>query len=254
MKRLVTKKLKNIIENSHLVDFELVRSQLDNIEAQGLLNVLAPTNTYTPSTGWSLAPATLVHVLNDILINNRTNIVEFGAGTTTLYIARLLKHHGLNSTLISVDSEQEWIKHVKKQLSNEGLEEFVNLVLAPLNTSLFSEDKKSLWYNCEELNQAFKDVNSIDMVIVDGPQGHYTSMSRFGAVPYLLDKLSENAVIFLDDTHRDDEYIILQKWSEILNKDFQVYGKYGWICSDQQFDSVPIFHKYGILKRDRKKR
>lgn len=54
------------------------RKEDENIALQ-LLDSLKPINTFLPATTWSLNPSTIVHILNDILINERKNIIEFGS-------------------------------------------------------------------------------------------------------------------------------------------------------------------------------
>ena len=52
---------------------------------------------YAPWSTSSLAPRALVAVLNEIVLNDRQTIVECGAGTSSLFVGRLLRMLGRGS-------------------------------------------------------------------------------------------------------------------------------------------------------------
>jgi hypothetical protein len=84
----------------------------------------------------------------------------------------------------------------------------------------------------------------IDLLIVDGPPGSKTEMSRYPAVPFLMDRklLAEDYSIFLDDTQRYYESKILDRWSEEIGQPKVKHLKYGVIASDNKFNTRPYFH------------
>src|SRR5690554_4806588 len=55
------------------------------------LSRLFPESNFIPFTTWTISPSVILHILNDIVINNRSNIIEFGSGASTLYIAKLIQ-------------------------------------------------------------------------------------------------------------------------------------------------------------------
>ncbi|MCW8911244.1 MAG: class I SAM-dependent methyltransferase, partial [Gammaproteobacteria bacterium] len=69
------------------------------------------------------------------------------------------------------------------------------------------EDSDYLWYSIKSMP-----VNSIDMLVIDGPPGFIQPNSRYPALPVLNDRLSNNCKIFMDDASRDDEKNIIQLW------------------------------------------
>jgi predicted O-methyltransferase YrrM len=109
--------------------------------------------------------------------------------------------------LYSLDQDDGYAKATQASLSRHGLEEFVSVRHAPLR-KVRIRDKDWLWYEIEKLG----DVESVDMVIVDGPPGNIQRLARYPALPLLADRLSERAVIVLDDCFRHAEKEILQKW------------------------------------------
>ena len=99
-------------------------SKLESNQARlfSLTNItkLLDANTFIPFTAWSLSPFVIDMVLNDILINKRSKIIEFGSGNSTIFIAKLIKVYDLDIIFFSVDSDQKWINKVKKQLEKEN--------------------------------------------------------------------------------------------------------------------------------------
>ena len=58
--------------------------------------------------------------------------------------------------------------------------------------------------------------NKIDMLIVDGPPRITQELARYPAIPILHEYFSDRFTILLDDSKRDDEAIIIQKWKTKL--------------------------------------
>ena len=69
-------------------------------------------------------------------------------------------------------------------------------------------ERSWLWYDLD----ALEDVTSIDMVIVDGPPGNIQRLARYPALPLLADRLSDKAVVVLDDCFRHAEKEIVARW------------------------------------------
>jgi predicted O-methyltransferase YrrM len=57
-----------------------------------------------PWPGSAIAPSALRTILNEIEINSRNIIVEFGCGISTLYIAKVLKNTEGHITTIENDA------------------------------------------------------------------------------------------------------------------------------------------------------
>jgi hypothetical protein len=57
-----------------------------------------------------------------------------------------------------------------------------------------------------------KGCGPIDLLIVDGPPALQDPTSRFPALPLLLDHLSPDAVILMDDGDRQGEKEVVEKW------------------------------------------
>src|SRR6185295_577572 len=55
-------------------------------------------------------------------------------------------------------------------------------------------------------------IEPIDLLVVDGPPGDVGDLARYPALPLLHERLSDNAVILLDDASRRDMRLILDLW------------------------------------------
>lgn len=209
-----------------------------------LINQLFSSNEYIPFTRWAISPSTISHVLNDILFNSRKNIVEFGTGASTFYIAKWIKRLDLDVSFISVESDKDWKLKCENLLKTYGLDKHVKIVLAPENklASRFSISDNSLWYDTDVLKQSLNFDVPFDLILVDGPWGGLCQLSRYPAIPFLKPNLDENCSIFLDDTFRKDEKTISELWSEDLGWNLKHFNKYSAIFKsrDYKLESLPI--------------
>ena len=60
----------------------------------------------------------------------------------------------------------------------------------------------------------FDDIEQVDLLWVDGPPGATCLFSRYPALPALADKLSPHAEVWLDDTIRQEEKYICERWAK----------------------------------------
>lgn len=198
--------------------------------------------TFFPLTNWSMAPSEILHICNDILINKRKNIIEFGGAGSTLCIAQLIKIYNLDVKFTSVENDVEWIEIIKSQLKMHKLDAIVQLVHAPINpiSKEFSHTGQDLWYDIETITQIRYQYNEIDLIIIDGPYGKLTPFARFSAIPVLRKKIATNYAVFLDDTNRADEIEIAKNWMKILNGNRKDFFRYTYFSSNNNFNSIPI--------------
>ena len=205
------------------------------------LSNLFNEEVFIPMTSWSISPNLILHVLNDIDINNRKCIVEFGTGASTIYIAKLLQMTQNNAFFYSIESDAVWAEKIRRKLQSLQLLEYVIIILAPkteVYEHLLFKDQK-LWYNAEILNKELKDVTDIDLVLVDGPSGKGTPYSRFSAIPFLKEKLSLDYSIFLDDTNRLQERQIADNWKKYLNCNIRYKEKYAHLSTAASYSFFP---------------
>jgi len=195
--------------------FEKLFSKYQQREDIYALQKLAPlSNAYIPWSKSSIRPSAMAIILNELLINDRKVIVEFGSGISTIYIAKVLDECG--GHIYSFEHDEGWFHFISSQLEKNNLSECVSLTYAPLRKSTYSL-KNSLWYDESIVRNKIK--NSIDMMIIDGPPAYSkeSSLSRYPAVPVLQSRLSKNYCIICDDIVRNGERKIVKMWEKELD-------------------------------------
>jgi len=183
---------------------------------------LAPLSTaYFPWSGYAMRPSGLIEVMNDIVLNHRSSIVECGGGISTVYIAQLLKNRG--GHLYTIEHNQKWFDFLQDFLQKEGIDHLVTLIYAPLTSTSLSLENTP-WYNLESINKQLSQEQKIDLLLVDGPPAYeeHIKYSRYPAVPYFLPQLADDFTIIIDDINRTGEQEIAYKWQKILNLDFAI--------------------------------
>jgi len=170
---------------------------------------------YVPWTGASIHPTALLYLLNDITIHKRKHVVECGSGISTIYIASLIKQLPQNITFHSIDHDDYWLSVVQNNLKEHNLENFVDLIHAPLTGQNKNFNSDGEWYDTSVLEKRING-NKIDLLFIDGPPANKNNcgFARYPAGPYFNSKLSDHFTIILDDACRKGEQLITEKWEE----------------------------------------
>lgn len=158
--------------------------------------------------GWSAPPRVLVELTQHIHASETPpSIVEFGSGTSTYWIARALQRRG-GGKLVSFEHLPEYFNRTRNLLVAAGLEDHVDLRLAPLVEQDFM-GRSMRWY------QGWEDLSSIDVVFVDGPPQSTGEAARMPAAVALAGALNLGAIVCLDDADRDDERASIEAWKSL---------------------------------------
>ncbi len=159
---------------------------------------------YNPE--WSAAPdflATVIQYCNSI---KPETIVECSSGTSSIVLAKCYSSIE-DSHVYSLEHESHYANITRTELEKHNLGDRCTILESPLiDYSINSSNY--LWYQLDKLN-----INNIDMLVIDGPPGFIQTNSRYPAVPLLIEKLSDNAFILLDDASRDDERNTVLRWT-----------------------------------------
>lgn len=213
--------------NIILTDFEhrqrLSADRLDDTYSMQLLQGLLTVGHQLPATSSSLKFRSLAVLVNDIIINSRHRIVEFGSGISTIVFARLFKRNNIDARIFSIDESGEWIAIIKGILEQEDLLHYVTFIEAPLVPSERALGDH-LWYSETALEDTLGAVTAIDLVLVDGPSAWHKEieMARYPALPCLINKLGEKFSFYLDDANRNGEAHILSKWEQEYSLEFSM--------------------------------
>ncbi|MGN6617276.1 MAG: class I SAM-dependent methyltransferase [Ilyomonas sp.] len=200
---------------------------LRDIYAYQQLNPLLSTSSYLPFSTASLTPSSISVLLNDVIVNKRKHILEFGSGVTTYLLARLCLLNQLNDVkIISVDENEAWIGVVEELLEKDKLlDGNIRLIHAPLIKNDLAINETS-WYDETSIISVLG-LEKIDCVLVDGPSAwrEEVKYSRYPALPFIYQYLSENSVVFLDDAHRVGEKFIIERWKQEYTLEFQQFHR-----------------------------
>ena len=221
---------------------ERIKSNQQILFDYNQLSTLFSKNEFIPFTEWSLSPSTILHILNDILLNDKKNIVEFGCGSSSLYIAKFLEKLGSRSNYYCIESNEEWLNKMRFLAERYEISKFINFVHAPMAEieEQYGYKNQKLWYDIATVRKVINNVKEIDLVLIDGPVGIDSPYARYSAIPLLKKKFAKNISIFLDDTFRKEEMEILEEWKRILTLQSYSFAKYSMIADNISFSSEPL--------------
>jgi predicted O-methyltransferase YrrM len=190
------------------------------------LQVMQPIldGPYLPFTNSAFRPLCLAYLLNDIVVNSRKTILEFGSGISTIIMGRLIKMNNTGTKIVSVEHNREWAAAIQTSIQREALEKTVSILYAPLNHCPLAI-APNLWYELDA-NTGFFENAHFDMVVVDGPPANEMSiaLSRYPALPFIYDRLSDKCSVFLDDADRGGEKAIISRWEKEYDIHFNIIG------------------------------
>ena len=163
-------------------------------------------------TGMAITPD-FARILTDKILELKPNIiVETGSGVSTLITAYACKKNG-KGKIYSLENHQYFAAESAKNIQLHGLEEFAEIIYAPLRPATIDKEKW-LWYDTNEMKFKKK---SIDLLIVDGPPANVQEEARYPALPLLENYLSDTAIIISDDTLRTSEQEVIKRWLQEFN-------------------------------------
>ncbi|MDN5744086.1 MAG: class I SAM-dependent methyltransferase [Nocardioidaceae bacterium] len=157
--------------------------------------------------GYPAAPDLLVYVLDLVDRHRPKVIVECGSGLSTLCFALALRTFGIDGKVIALEHLEQYAAQTREQLERHGVAELAEVRTAPLEDFELGEDTMA-WY----AKEAWQDLSSIELLLVDGPPGDVGPLARYPALPLLHDRLAPNVRIVLDDFAREAEQEVLQRW------------------------------------------
>ena len=152
---------------------------------------------------WKADVGLLALVADHILATKPKVVVEFGAGASTLIIARALQMAG-GGLHIAFDQHGDFVEATRDWLAEHGLA--ADLRAAPLVPA--PGGWPGLWYDHEPLPDA------IDFMLIDGPPWTIHPFTR-GAAATLFGRITPGGTIMLDDGARPGERVIARRWRKM---------------------------------------
>lgn len=171
-----------------------------------LFRVRAPL---PPSRKWAASPDVLLHLASLVLDRRPRLVVELGGGLSTVWLSYAMEKAGSGGRIISLDHDARYASTTRDLLLAHDLGGIAEIRHAPL-TDVELDGETWPWYDTASL----ADVERCDFLVVDGPPAATRDRARYPALPLLVKKLAENAVIVLDDCIRQDEKDTVATWRE----------------------------------------
>ncbi len=156
--------------------------------------------------GWALSPAGLLQLLDLVSTRSARTLVECGSGVSTIYLAWLLRQQP-GAKLISLEHEPGFASAIRERLRDLELDDVAEVRLAPLEPATFG-GWSGKWYALE----AVRDLEAVDLLLVDGPPQSSGEQARYPALPVFEPRMSPEGIILLDDANRSEERAVLDRW------------------------------------------
>jgi len=189
----------NIIENKIQNDYRQTEALFS------IFNTLKIQYPLKDFRSWAISPDFAKLIIEIILKNKPQVIVETGSGISTVISAYALKKNG-SGKIISLEHLKNFTEKNSEMIKLHQLENYSKIIHAPLKEKTIN-DEKWLWYDAE-INE------KIDLLIVDGPPADTQDKARYPALPMFYPTLGDNAIIILDDTIRQEEQAIVERWKK----------------------------------------
>jgi predicted O-methyltransferase YrrM len=195
-----------LVEASLLDRLAALGRDVRNAEDAALLApILGPAGV---SLGTWAAEPDFLRLLAAELSRDPVRVVELGSGASTVLMAAIRRARG-GPPVISIDHDHLFAQRTRAALVRAGLQEQVELTVAPLQTTVVNGYELP-WYDREELDRVLP--AEIDLLIVDGPPST-TRLARWPAVELLSTRLTDHCVVLLDDGRRRDETVTARRWA-----------------------------------------
>lgn len=217
-----------MVLNEKFLQFDQNRQE-DYRQIESLSSLLSLIDLKAPlpfTRGSAASPDFLNVIISEIFERKPMKILELGSGVSTIVSAYALKNLG-RGFLISLDHDSKYASISQSNLEKHYLQDTAMVVYAPLK-EIKIWDNKYLWYDTESLSE----IDTIDMLIIDGPPAIEGGMSRYPALPLLFERLGDNAVILLDDGRREGEKKAIELWIkeyDCLSSEYVLTEKGTWI-------------------------
>jgi predicted O-methyltransferase YrrM len=178
------------------------------VEAIQNLSAILPTSDVLPATrGWAASPDLLLVLVDQVITQRPSLIVECGSGASTLWLALALRRFGIDGRIVALDHDPVFAAKTRDFLARHGVSDLAEVRDAPLEDFSLADGTYS-WY----ARRAWEDLTGIDLLFVDGPPAATGAKARYPALPLLREALNPAATVVLDDLVVPDMQETLRLW------------------------------------------
>lgn len=174
----------------------------------GLYHLLELDQKVPPMRGFAASPDFLLETISQILDRRPRSVLECGSGVSTLLVAYALQRNGTGH-LHSLEHDADYAHSTRELLSLHKLAGWATVVHAPLQPIELAA--QSWWWYAPD---ALASLETIDLVVVDGPPTATQPFARYPLLPVVHDKLAGDAVVLVDDYDREDDRAVVARWLE----------------------------------------
>ncbi|MDF5757478.1 class I SAM-dependent methyltransferase [Spongiactinospora sp. TRM90649] len=179
------------------------RTEYHQVEAMiDLRLLLAPRAPLPRLRGWAASPDVLRLLVERIAAERPKLVIECGSGSSSVWLGYAMERFG-GGRIVALEHEERFARASRDLVTAHGLESVVEVRHAPL-----TDWQGHQWYD----PAAFDDLGDAGLVFVDGPPGNLGPGARYPAVPLLLPHCAPGAWLVLDDTVREDERDVAERW------------------------------------------
>lgn len=182
------------------------RAYLQTEALFSLFSVVQLRYPLPPMRGWAISPDFANVIVSLIQERKPKLVVEASSGISTIITAYCLEALG-EGRVISLEHDAHFAALSTSLIHKHGLNAQAQVIHAPLKRVSIG-CKSWQWYDLVSLPT----IQSIDMLIVDGPPADGHEITRYPALPILFDQLSSDAVVLLDDANRPEEKSHVTAW------------------------------------------
>ena len=185
-----------------------IKQTFRQLEALQNLSAILPAHDMLPATrGWAASPDLLM-VLVDLVITERPSlVVECGSGASTLWLALAIRRFEIDGRIIALEHDPVFGSKTRDFLARHDVWDLAEVRDAPLESVSLGGETYS-WY----ARRAWDDLAEIDLLFVDGPPATTGHQARYPALPLLSGSLSAVATVVLDDLVVPDMQEVLRLW------------------------------------------
>ncbi len=202
--------------------FAMILKRLDELERgqeilyeqmEALMNLhalLAPLNApLPPMRKWAISPDFGILLYSLLQEYQPTTVAELGGGVSTVITGYYFAQNEGEGVINAFDHHPLFAELARKQIEMHQMIDVATVFDAPLKPVRLAGEAWN-WYD----THAFDKLSNVDFLTIDGPpqQDNPNRMARYPALPVLFDKLNSGAIILMDDTHREDETNIVERW------------------------------------------
>jgi predicted O-methyltransferase YrrM len=151
---------------------------------------------------WALSPDALRFIVGRLYERRPELIVECGSGASSTWLGYFVESLG-TGRVVALEHDERFANISRELIKTHGLESVVEIRYTPLTPW-----RGRQWYD----TAAIEDLRDIELLLVDGPPGSGGPEARYPAVPLMLPRCADRALIMLDDAHRAAERAVSDLW------------------------------------------